>query len=86
MVVHAYDPNTQKAEAGDAEVKVSLGYMGRPYQKEVSCHCFPSWWKNTDFPKHHFLQCAQWPATLVTVVAPLRVNGVPQLAHFKCSC
>lgn len=71
-------PTPRRLRQGDAEVKVSLGYMGGPYQKEVSCHCFPSWWKNTDFPKHHFLQRAQWPATLVTEMAQLRVNGVPQ--------
>jgi hypothetical protein len=34
VMAHAYNPGTQKAEAGGLRVKASLGYIGRPCLKQ----------------------------------------------------
>jgi hypothetical protein len=35
MVVHTYNPNTQKADAGGSEFQYSLGYLAGPYLKKT---------------------------------------------------
>lgn len=34
MVVHTYNPSTQKVKTGDQQFKASLGYIAGPWPKE----------------------------------------------------